>query len=115
MIERPRGRYFEEVAFAAGVGFTDIVKRPTKGEGGVGGIEIEYGRRALRDKLAARGVALVICVFRHPVRALLGSDGTPGVQLRRTDWGATVFRMPGPFDARDRANLVMAQLPPLLG
>lgn len=114
VIGRSVGRDFEESALAAGVGFTDIVRRPTKGEGGVGVIEIEYGRRALRDKLAARSVLLIICVFRHPVKALLGTDGAPGVQPHRTDWGATVFRMPGPFDSRERAEAVMAQLPPLL-
>ncbi|GAA4178453.1 uracil-DNA glycosylase family protein [Gryllotalpicola koreensis] len=112
---RPVGHAFEESALAAGIGFTDIVKRPTKGEGGVSAIEIEQGRRALRDKLAACEVPLVICVFRHPVRALLGAEGAPGVQRHRTDWGAAVFRMPGPFDARDRVASVMAQLPPLLG
>lgn len=71
VLQRDRGSVIEEAASAAGIGFTDIVKRPTKGEDGIGAIEIEYGRRVLRDKLAAREVPLVICVFRHPVMAQL--------------------------------------------
>ncbi|PTL71767.1 hypothetical protein C1I63_02180 [Rathayibacter caricis DSM 15933] len=114
VMSRPPARHFEEVALAAGIGFTDVVKRPTRSEGGVGAIEIEYGRRTLNDKLAALDVPLVICVFRHPVGALLGDEGRPGLQAGRTEWGAMVFRLPGPFDERDRAAAVMATLPPLL-
>lgn len=114
LFPQPAGRYFEEVAISAGVGFTDIVKRPSRGEGDVRKAEIAHGARALGEKLSARGVPLIVCVFRHPVAALLGSAGTPGVQSRRTTWGAQVFRMPGPFDRRDRVAETMAELRELL-
>lgn len=114
VIEPPHGSTFEEAALAAGIGFTDIVKRPTARENGVRRTEIEQGRRALREKLSAAEIPVVICVFRHPVKALLGTYGTPGIQWAPTEWGAAVFRMPGPFDPREKANAVMAQLEPLL-
>jgi TDG/mug DNA glycosylase family protein len=114
IIARPSGRAFEEVAILAGLGFTDLVKRPTRGERDVGSTELEIGRRALREKLAMRDVPLVICVFRHPVKAMLGSDSAPGLQIRQTSWGADVFRMPDPFDAKDRASTVMDELASLL-
>ena len=105
-------RTFEDAAAASGVGFTDIVKRPTVGEKDLVAGELEHGRGLLTQKLEALGVPLVVCVFRHPVEALLGRGvaGGPGLQLARTDWGARVFRMPGPFETPARADLVMAEL-----
>ena len=112
LFQRPEqgSTYFEAGALEAGIGFTDIVKRPTPGEKGVRRAEIEFGRVALSRKLAGQGVPLVICVFRHPVAALLGTSGAPGFQPRLTDWGARVFRMPGPFAAAAEAKGVMADL-----
>jgi TDG/mug DNA glycosylase family protein len=60
--------------------------------------------------LEARGVPLVICVFRHPVTVLLGSGGRPGFQPQATTWGARVFRMPGPFAPAGEVREVMAEL-----
>lgn len=114
LFAEPTGRYFEEAALAAGVGFTDIVKRPSRGEGDVRSDEIRHGSARLADDLRSRGVDLVVCVFRHPVKVLLGDEGKPGVQAARTIWGAQVFRMPGPFDSRDNVAHVMAQLTSLL-
>jgi TDG/mug DNA glycosylase family protein len=102
--------FFEEAAVRAGVGFSDLVKRPTAREGGVSAAERAHGRALLESELAARNVGLVICVFRHPVEALLGSSVAAGYQARRTSWGAPVFRLPGPFEERERARAVMDSL-----
>jgi len=110
LFDLPEGvRTFEDAAAASGVGFTDIVKRPTVGEKDLVAGELEHGRGLLVEKLEALGVPLVVCVFRHPVEALLGrkAAGGPGLQQARTDWGAQVFRMPGPFDAAAKADAVM--------
>ncbi len=107
----PPTGWFEEVAADHGVGFTDIVKRPTPREGGVTAAEMAHGSRVLGEKLAARGVRLVIATYRHPVRALLGAEGVPGLQPTRTAWGAQVFRLPGPYEGVERAAEVMAGLP----
>jgi double-stranded uracil-DNA glycosylase len=106
----PGSTYFEAVALDAGVGFTDVVKRPTRGEKDVHPREIEFGRAALNTALAARDVPLVICVFRHPVVALLGTSGEPGFRMRPTIWGARVFRMPGPFAPTAEVGQTMAEL-----
>ena len=104
------GTFVEENALAAGVGFTDIVKRPTPREGGVTAEELAHGRALLARQLEERGVELVLCVFRHPVKALLGQDGSPGFQPQRTSWGARVFRLPGPMQDTAAATAVMAEL-----
>lgn len=112
--EVPASGWFEEAAARDGVGFTDIVKRPTPREGGVTAAELAHGRALLEAELKARGVPLVICVFRQPVKALLGSEGRPGLQPERTSWGAQVFRMPGPFDAAGSVDGVMVSLARLM-
>ena len=110
----PDDGYFEEVGTAHGVGFTDIVKRPTSREVGVSAAELAHGRTVLATKLASRHVRLVIAVYRHPVAALLGAEGKPGLQPTRTSWGAQVFRLPGPFESQARADAVMRGLVGLL-
>lgn len=118
LFELPDGaRIFEDAALASGVGFTDIVKRPTVGEKDLVAGELEHGRGLLAEKLGALDVPLVVCVFRHPVEALLGrkAAGGPGLQQARTDWGGQVFRMPGPYDAVAKADVVMAELRRVMG
>jgi double-stranded uracil-DNA glycosylase len=112
LFQRPKAgsSYFEPTAVDAGVGFTDVVKRPTRGEKDVRPEELECGRRVLVTELGARGVPLVICVFRQPVKALLGTSGTPGFQTLDTNWGGRVFRLPGPFAPAPEVRAVMAEL-----
>lgn len=88
---------------------------PSRGEGDVRSEEIRFGSALLAEKLAARSVELVVCVFRHPVKVLLGSEGTPGLQAKRTPWGAQVFRMPGPYDKRENVERVMSELTAIHG
>lgn len=115
IIGAPNGSHFEASALEAGIGFTDLVKRPTRSERDVtAAAELAHGKRELEAALAARGIPLVICVFRHPVDALLGRTEAPGVQSKRASWGATVFRMPGPYAPTAEADAVMDMLSPLL-
>lgn len=104
------GPYFEDAALGAGIGFTDIVKRPSVGERDVTRAEIAHGRTVLTEALAARAVGLVVCVFRHPADALLGTTTKPGMQGARTSWGGQVFRMPGPYASRQDVRDVMGEL-----
>jgi TDG/mug DNA glycosylase family protein len=106
----PTGTHFEQVAADAGIGFTDLVRRPSVGEKDVKSRELADGRAKLESSLANRSVPLIVCIFRHPVRALLCSDGAPGFQTKLTSWGASVFRMPGPRQRREKAAEIMATL-----
>lgn len=62
----------DDEAFASGIGFTDLVKRPTRSANDLTPAEMAAGRAELRDKLAAHAVPLVVCVFKPAVAALLG-------------------------------------------
>lgn len=104
------GTFFEETARAAGVGFTDLVKRPTRGEGDLPRSELAHGRAALADALRAREVPLVVCVFRQPADAIMGGKSVVGFQAAPTPWGGALFRMPGPFERADRVDVQMRAL-----
>lgn len=108
--DRPAGPFFESSAITAGVGFTDLVKRPTVGEGDVLRREQEHGRGALFAELKRREVPLVVCVFRHPADAILGRKSVVGFQSESTPWGGALFRMPGPFENSSRSGEVMRTL-----
>lgn len=98
------GTYFEAAALASGVGFTDLVKRPTRGENDLASAELAHGRALLVEALRARGVPLVVCVFRQPADAIMGGKSVVGFQDRSTPWGGRLFRMPGPFERADRVE-----------
>lgn len=82
---------WEPVALAAGVGFTDLVRRPI---GDVYMADLHHGRPLLRESLAAREPELVIAMSKEPVVALFNEEYPPGVLPVRTTWGGQVFRMP---------------------
>jgi TDG/mug DNA glycosylase family protein len=103
------GGYADDEAMAAGVGFTDVVKRPTPRARDLAVAELAAGRAELRAQLARRDVPLIVCVFKPAVEALLEEAGPPGFQPASFD-GARVFRMPGPYAAADQVGPVMAQL-----
>jgi len=110
ILPTPGSRFFEAAALSVGIGFTDIVKRPTAGEGDIGLDELDYGSRLLADRLREHDVDLMICVFSKAVKALLGTIEPPGFQPHRTAWGAEVFRMEGPYAPGSRAIAALAPL-----
>ena len=94
---------------AAGIGFTDLVKRPTRRSVELTAAEIAEGRARLRADLEARPVPLVVCVFKPAVVALLGHADPPGFQDEAFA-GSRVFRMPGPYAPSGEAERVMQEL-----
>ena len=104
-----RGGFADDEAVAVGIGFTDVVKRPTGRSSELSRAEVEAGRTELRAKLEAHKVGLVVCVFKPAVVALLGRAEPPGFQTS-TLGASRVFRMPGPYEAQAKASLVMGQL-----
>lgn len=109
VIGPPHGSTFEEAALAAGIGFTDIVKRPTRGERGVSATEIEHGRASLQEKLAVATIPAVICVFRHPAKALTVTaawrvDTTKVLADRHEDDRSLAHAATRPIDLSHRAQ-----------
>lgn len=98
---------WEPVALEAGVGFTDLIRRPI---GKVFMADLREGAPLLRSVLAEHEPGLVIAMSKEPVVALFDEDFPPGVLPVRTDWGAQVFRMPLVGLPAGRMAEVMRQL-----
>jgi len=107
---RPEGRggFADDEAVGAGIGFTELVKRPTSRSEELSRAVLESGHAVLRLKLADLGVPLIVCVFKPAVVALLGEAGAPGFQAA---WfgQCRVFRRPGPYDASENVAAQFAE------
>lgn len=105
--------FVDDAAVAFGVGFADLVRRPTPGEGDVSTQEILEGAQRIKTELLKRRVPLVISVFRHPAQYLSGLPKRhvkPGFLALTDVPGTKLFRMPGPTAASASADQAMAQL-----
>lgn len=99
----PDGDGFEDDrSFAAGTGFTDVVKRPTPNKQGLHSGELGHGRRLLEAKIASLDLPLLIFVFKSAADTLLGPlpPHFYGLVPRRRLGEARVFVMPGPTAAK---------------
>lgn len=108
----PDGDGFEDDrAFAAGIGFTDVVKRPTPSADQLAE-ELADGREDLEANLTDAGVPLVIFVFKAAAEALLGAlpNRFYGVVPRRRIGNARVFVMPRPTAPSDEVDDAVKKL-----
>lgn len=89
--------YEDDRAYEAGIGFTDVVKRPTRTADELTEQELHHGRQLLRERLAAAPTPLVIFVFKRAATALIGDfQGHGLLPSNRRLSDARVFVMPGP-------------------
>lgn len=100
----------DDAAYAAGIGFTDVVKRPTSRARGLRPGELQHGRALLDEKLAALHIPRVLFTFKGGAQAVLGTFEGHGLLADRTLAGAEVFVMPGPMERSDPVQLALAQL-----
>ncbi len=105
----------DDAAFLAGIGFTDIVKRPTRRADAISAAEFEHGRGLLVEKLRRYRPALLIFVYKKAATALLGPFKGHGHRPELEEWiGARIFIMPGPYERADRVAAALKQLRGLL-
>ncbi len=107
LFAEPDDSIWEPVALDAGVGFTDLVRRPI---GRVFMPDLHHGAPLLRATLSAHEPELVITMSKEPIVALFGEEYPPGVLPVRTAWGGQVFRMPLVSLPAGRMAQVMQQL-----
>jgi TDG/mug DNA glycosylase family protein len=99
----------DDLAFAHGVGFTDIVKRPTSKASEIRPDEFAYGKPLLEAKLEAARPQLLIFSFKRTAEILFGKFAGNGFIGRRVA-GAEVFVMPGPYAKGDEVRARLAEL-----
>ncbi len=93
----------DDAAVASGVGFTDIVKRPTAKAAALSPAEFEHGQNLLEAKLEANRPELVIFTFKKAAESLFGSFSgngfVPDLRLGHSE----VFVMPAPYESNTTA------------
>ena len=104
----------DDLAFEIGIGFTDIVKRPTAKASELRPDEYAHGRDLLRAKLHATEPGLVIFTFKKTTEVLLGAIAGNGLIAGRELAGAPVFVMPGPYAPRGEVETRLGELHGLL-
>ncbi|WP_291278884.1 hypothetical protein [Galactobacter sp.] len=105
------GEEFQDLQAASqGIGFVNLSQAPRSEDDPETMALMREGSVRIERELAARDVGLVISMWRHGTRELLGSEGRPGFQPIDTSWGAEVFRMPSPYARAIEAVAVMDEL-----
>jgi TDG/mug DNA glycosylase family protein len=102
--------YEDDALYANGVGFTDLIKRPTARASGLRRAEFEYGRGVLLEKLSEVRPQLVIFTYKRTAQVLFGGVEGPGALRRHDVLPSDGFVMPGPYERRDRAEAVLRDL-----
>jgi double-stranded uracil-DNA glycosylase len=105
----------DDRAYDDGIGFTDIVKRPTGSGKDVRPDEYAYGRPLLESKLETAAAPLLIFTFKKSAEKLFGSFAGNGLIRNLTLGGARVFVMPGPYEAGATVAKRLAELRDLSG
>jgi TDG/mug DNA glycosylase family protein len=100
----------DDAAFATGIGFTDVVKRPTSRADGLRPGELQHGRELLAVKLVELCVRKVLFTFKASAEALLGPLDGHGFLADRTLADAEIFVMPGPMERTDRVKRALRDL-----
>lgn len=103
----PVAEFQDLTAASQGVGFVNLSQVPRSKDDPETLTLMREGSDRVERELAARDVGLVISMWRHGTRELLGREGRPGFQDRDTSWGAEVFRMPSPYARAVEAAAVM--------
>jgi len=94
------GVFADTAAQERGIGFTDMVPRPTRRGEDLDRDEKRLGGARLRSQIAVHRPPVVLAVFREPVEALLGRRyGSVGLQSARFE-GIPVFKLPVRFTPR---------------
>jgi double-stranded uracil-DNA glycosylase len=100
----------DDAAFAVGIGFTDVVKRPTSRATGVTKDELRHGGELLRAKLTMINAPLVIFTYKVGAEQVFGRFEGRGFVAGLELGGAPVFVMPGPMERTDRVDLALGTL-----
>ena len=104
------GGYEDDIAFAAGIGFTDIIKRPTRSAKELRSAEYGHGRELLLTKLEEYAPGLVIFTFKKTAVELCGPIDGFGLVTGLRAGGVEAFVMPGPYERADRVGAALDAL-----
>jgi TDG/mug DNA glycosylase family protein len=113
LLQPIRDGFEDDAAVASGIGFTDVVKRPTPRADQVMPDELRHGRELLERKLSSVGRPPLIFSFKAAAVALVGTFDGNG-WLEGTFAGCRLFVLPGPYEKHASAESTIATLAPQL-
>ena len=99
----------DDAAVAAGIGFTDVVKRPTSLADQLTSAEKRHGVELVVEKLQTLHAPVVIFPFKAAAVELVGKFEGNG-WLGREFAGSRLFVMPGPYESSETAAPTLASL-----
>lgn len=102
--------YEDDIAYEMGIGFTDVVKRPTDLAAEVSAEELRHGAIILTKKLEAAGAPLVLFAFKGAAVQLLGPFAGNGFLPDAQLGPSQVYVMPGPYERRDTVDQALGSL-----
>lgn len=110
ILDQQADGFEDDQALRIGIGFTDVVKRPTSNAAEVKPEELAFGRSILEAELAARQVPLVIFAFKKAAETMLGKFRGNGFISTSALGNASAFVMPGPYESAATANATLKDL-----
>lgn len=100
----------DDAAFAKGIGFTDVVKRPTASASQILPEEYTYGRARVVKGIQRHRPKLLIFSFKRAAEAILGTVYGNGLITGQHIAEVPVFVMPGPYERSATVERVLKDL-----
>ncbi len=100
----------DDTAYEQGIGFTDIVKRPTARADEITEKEFDHGKRLLLNKISSNVPRILIFSFKKAAQALFGSIEGNGIIKGVGSEGTITFVMPGPYAKREEVANKLVEL-----
>jgi TDG/mug DNA glycosylase family protein len=100
----------DDSAFAEGIGFTDIVKKPTSRASGLSNEDYQAGKPLLIEKLERYRPSLVIFTFKKTATVVCGSFAGHGFVKGVEVASIPAFVMPGPYEKTERVTAALESL-----
>src|SRR4051812_35907673 len=110
LIDQAGSDFEDDAAVRRGIGFTDIVKRPTARADAIASAEMEAGVRLLGDRLEPVTPRLIIFTLKRPPKRFFRKFQGSGLRQDFTVAGAPSFVMPSPFAALEEVEPQLIEL-----
>jgi len=110
LIDEAGTGFEDDAALLRGVGFTDIVKRPTARADEVTPAEMAAGARLLEERLEPSKPRVIIFTFKKTAEVLFGRFPGAGFKDSFSLAGARCYVMPSPFAPADEVDTRLIEL-----
>lgn len=115
LLTKHTDNYADDQAFARGIGFTDIIKRPSPNAKELRVAEYMHGCERLRAALEETNPPLVIFTFKKTAEVMFGKFAGNGLIPTLQIGQSEVFVMPGPYERSETVRATLTTLRDYVG